>query len=435
MNSHDEGGFTLIELIVVTAVIPLIVGALAFGLVSMFSLQSGVSSRLTASGDAQIVSSYFVKDVESAAYLTTNQNSTGTQCGPGTQLLGLEWSFNQTTGTYSTVVSYVEQSNGTATTYSLVRQVCTSGASSTPSISNTISSDIPNGQLSPSIAPSGGNSATAWVPTAGITSVRFDITEPGATTFAYTLVAVPRASTPVSGQSGTITPPNTNCGFAAPGTGTFASSLCFVDFSSTNLSASCAAPSYVAAGLPANSGTLTFDICVTGGPVVAASIPTYSNGPNDGAYLGNNGFYTGIPGSPALYQINEGSQGQPTTIVTITNIQARDAQNNPSSNFEMVTGDAESTDGGESMTWTSDQTLNQLPGNSIGNACNDPDVQSGKDFTGVGTTTVVCAEPGDAPASQKTGTPILETQDPTSMTITMVGGGKEAMFLGLLRQS
>jgi prepilin-type N-terminal cleavage/methylation domain-containing protein len=431
MNRSDEGGFTLIELVVVSSIIPLVVGALAFGLVQMLSLQSGVSSRLTASGDAQVVSAYFVKDVESAAYLTTNQNSAATQCGSGTQLLGLEWSFNQTTGNYSTVVSYVEQSNGTATSYSLVRQVCTSGASSTPSSSNTISSDIPNGQLSPSISPSGGNSASAWVSTVGITSVRFDITEPGTTTFAYTLVAVPRASTPVSGQSTIITPPNTSCGFAAPGTGTFASSLCFVDFSSANLSATCAAPSAVAAGLPGNSGTLTFNVCVTGGPVVATTVPTYSNGPNDGAFLGNNGFYTGIPGNPALYQVNEGT----TSVVKITNIVALDAQNNPSSNFELVTGDAESTDANESMTWTSDQILNQLPGNSIGNACNDPDVQSGKDFTGVGTTTVVCGEPGDAPASQKTGTAMLETQAPTSMTITLGGGGKEAMFLGLLRQS
>jgi prepilin-type N-terminal cleavage/methylation domain-containing protein len=435
MTSRDEGGFTLIELIVVTSVIPLIVGALAFGLVSMFSLQSGVSSRLTESGDAQVVSAYFVKDVESAAYLTTNQNSTSTQCGSGTQLLGLEWSFNQTTGAYSTVVSYVEQSNGTATSYSLVRQVCTSGASSTPSSSHTISSDIPNGQLSPSISPSGGNSATAWVSTVGITSVRFDITEPGATTFAYTLVAAPRASTPVSGQSSSVVPSNTNCGFAAPGTGPYASSLCFVDFSNANLSASCGAPSQVTAAVTNTPYTMTFNVCVTGGPVVATSIPTYFNPPYGGAFLGINGFYTGIPGNPALYQIYEGSQGQPTTVVNITNIQVLDARNNPAVGWQLVTGDAESTDAGESMTWNSSVILNQLPYNSIGNACNNPDVQSGKTFTGVGTTTVVCAEPSDAPSSQKTGTVMLESLSPSSVTITMVGAGKEAMFLGLLLQA
>jgi prepilin-type N-terminal cleavage/methylation domain-containing protein len=432
MKRRDEGGFTLIELIIVTSIIPLVVGALAFGLVSVFSLQSGVSSRISESGDAQVVSSYFVKDVESAASLTTNQNSANTQCGSGTQLLGLEWSFNQSTGTYSTVVSYVEQSNGTATSYSLVRQICTSGASSTPSSTNTISNDIPTGQLSPSIFPSGGNSSTGWISTVGVTSVQFGIAEAGTTSFAYTLVAVPRASSPVSGQSSSIGPPNTSCGFAAPGTGPYASSLCFVDFSNANLSATCAAPSQVSAGVTNTPYTMTFNVCVTGGPVVATSIPTYFNPPYGGAFLGINGFYTGIPGSPALYQINEGSQGQPTTVVTITNIQVLDARNNPSTGWELVTGDAESTDAGESMTWASSAILNQLPNNSIGNACANPDVQSGKSFTGTGTTTVVCSEPSDAPSTQKTGTVMLESLSPTSLTVTMYGTGKEAMFLGLL---
>jgi hypothetical protein len=62
-------------------------------------------------------------------------------------------------------------------------------------------------------------------------------------------------------------------------------------------------------------------------------------------------------------------------------------------------------------------------------------VQSGKSFTGVGSLTVVCSEPSDAPSTQKTGTVMLESVTPTSLTVTMLGTGKEAMFLGLLLQS
>ena len=85
-----ERGFTLVELLIVVTIIPLIIGALAGGLLEVFSLQSGVANRLGDSADAQVVASTFLKDVQSASSLTTNP-STSTQCGTGTQLLGLEW--------------------------------------------------------------------------------------------------------------------------------------------------------------------------------------------------------------------------------------------------------------------------------------------------------------------------------------------------------
>ena len=81
---------------------------------------------------------------------------------------------------------------------------------------------------------------------------------------------------------------------------------------------------------------------------MAASIPTYTDPPNSEAFLGNNGFYTGIPGNPALYQNQEGT----TSTVTITNIQVLGSGGVPATNWNLVTGDAESTDAGESITWT-----------------------------------------------------------------------------------
>ena len=65
-----------------------------------------------------------------------------------------------------------------------------------------------------------------------MTGVNFLITEPKSS-FAYTLLAVPRASAS-SGQLSNLAAQSSNCGFATIGTGTYASELCFVDFSSYN---------------------------------------------------------------------------------------------------------------------------------------------------------------------------------------------------------
>ena len=92
-RSRAEGGFTLIELLVVLAVLPIIVAALSIAIISMLNLQQGTSSSVGDSADAQTVSAYYEQDVQSASNITTS--SSATQCGPGTQVLGLEWNQNQ----------------------------------------------------------------------------------------------------------------------------------------------------------------------------------------------------------------------------------------------------------------------------------------------------------------------------------------------------
>ena len=94
---HSSGGFTLIELVIVIGVMPLVVGALAVGLLSVFSLQSSVTNRLTDSGDAQVVSVNFQNDVQSASLITTASRPRlrrTTPCQPsgasGFQVLGLQ---------------------------------------------------------------------------------------------------------------------------------------------------------------------------------------------------------------------------------------------------------------------------------------------------------------------------------------------------------
>ena len=195
--------------------------------------------------------------------------------------------------------------------------------------------------------------------------------------------------------------------------------------------------------------TMSFCLTASGAPVSAWIIPTYFAPPTSEAFLGNNGFYTGIPGRPAIYQTAAGS-----TTVTIKNIQVLDANGNPATGWELVSGDAESTDSGESITWTScsaittepsfpnigsgcvvaDPVLSLLPNSptsTIGNACAAPTANNyaNVDLSGIGGQTVECAATVN---SDKTGTVMIDAATPTSLTINMVGTGLEAFFIGLL---
>ena len=69
-GASDEG-FTLIELLIVVTVMPLVVGALAVGILSVFNLNSSVTNRLTDSNDEQVLAANYQNDVQSAALITT----------------------------------------------------------------------------------------------------------------------------------------------------------------------------------------------------------------------------------------------------------------------------------------------------------------------------------------------------------------------------
>ncbi|MGP0031170.1 MAG: type II secretion system protein [Acidimicrobiales bacterium] len=461
-SHHSEQGFTLIELLIVVAVMPIVVGGLAYGLLSVLSLQSSVSNRLSDSGDAQVVSVYYVRDVESAVNLTSSPTAA---CGTGTQLLGLEWSPNPS-GVDQTVVSYTEVTNISAgvTTYSLAREYCASGASATPTTSSVVAHDISASQTAVFIT-CGASAATecagttpayaaGWVSAVGIAFVKFKINAQ-LSSYTYALVATPAVS-PNSGVASTVTAaPTTSCGFATAGTGTYAANLCFVDFTPWNSQTGtpCAGGGIqITAGIVNTPFTMYFCVSVSsaqcngtaitgtslGGVngIEAVPFPTYFDPPTSEAFLGNNGFYTGVPGNPALYQTVECS----TSIVTITNIEVLDGAGNPATGWELTTGDAESTDAGESITWSTGtggpdlHLLPNSPSSAYGNACAAPTTQNpnAADLTGIGTSTVECAA---TVSSDKTGTVMLDALTPTSLTVTLVGTGLQAMILGLLLPS
>lgn len=454
---RPDDGFTLLELIIVVAILPIVVGGIAVGLIAIFSIQGSVSHRLSDSADAQIVSSNFVEDVQSALQITTS--STATQCGTGTQLLGLAWNLNTTTNTYQTVVSYSEFKKGTS--YMLRRSYCTNGTSATPTSKKTVSFDIAANLAPPTISPASINTlaASGWTSSQPVTNVLFSITEPQSG-YTYSLSAVPANSSPPStaGQP-IVVASNTTCGFAATegGTvsnGTYAQTLCFVDFSAYNASEA-AAPGCqeLVAGIPGGY-TLSFCMSESGNqPMYAAPLPTYPE-----AFLGNTltnaqgqtlPFYTGLgcsdstppengQGVPApscidaaMYQTDSGFG--PTNTLTFTDISVTTATGAPATGWEFVSADAETTDTNEQITWTSNQVLNLLPnspGSPYGDTCDNLPSWNGPQ--GLGTTQVVCQSGSQETSATKTGTPMVEALTPTTMTVGMKGAGLEGIAVGLL---
>ncbi len=225
-----------------------------------------------------------------------------------------------------------------------------------------------------------------------------------------TLLVVTAAPIPA-----TAAPTAATCSFATAGTGTFARTLCWFDLSGYNAaSAGSAAGQSMTVGLPGGY-SISFTLKVTGGAVAPNAFPTFS-----GAYLGNKA-YTGVAGKPALYQTGSGT----TTTAALSAISVVDAKGNPVTGYSFVGADAEATDTGESITWTSDQPLSLI--SSLGNACFN------------GTTSIVTfatppttAKCSSTVSSTKTGTAILAAEHPSTFAQTMVGAGKQAVAFGVL---
>ncbi len=247
-KNHRDDGFTLIELLVTLTILPLVIGALSYGIIAVFSLNSQTSSRLTDTADSQVVASLYQKDVQAAGYITTDSDSSP-QCGAGTgtQLLALESVPNQKTHSFQTVISYVAvpATSGTGTTYSLVRLYCTNG-STTPVTQTTLAFDLPSPTsatapltppaiscstgASPDVCSSTGQQWTqGYVPAQDIGTVTFNVTEP-ASTYNYVLAASPAASTSFN-SGGVASTPAATCESTTGLSGPDAGQLCFIDFS------------------------------------------------------------------------------------------------------------------------------------------------------------------------------------------------------------
>ena len=434
-SKPDNQGFTLIELIIVMTVAPIIIGALAAGLIAIFSLQSGVANRLGDSSDAQVVAASFTKDVQGASSITTNATPL---CGSGTQLIGLEW------GGSTDVISYVEQLQSTTSTYSLVRNVCDLGPSPTayeldvslvrsartlPTNRSVLAvqftrTPVRSGRVRRDDGDQhgGGNPGVhGWHDVAAVPDQR-----------AQELVSVYQlAATPARGNSTTnLGGENLNtpsfCGFALPGTGTYASTMCFVGFTTPELEAAYPSKGNTCTSTdPGQQGVdlsvdvpggyvMTFCLTVVPGsgesqsatnpsPLEAVSTPigggtcdTQKSGPcdwgqksNGQGFLGNdntvNGtptpFYAGIgcPSStptlqsnvvtsscidPAIFQTTNGG----LDTITLSDIHVTDPQGDSATGYEVITVDAETIDPNGYIKWTSTSPASKpLPFNLVPN--------------------------------------------------------------------
>ena len=86
--------------------------------------------------------------------------------------------------------------------------------------------------------------------------------------------------------------------------------------------------------------------------VMPCPLPTYFDPPTSEAFLGNNGFYTGVPGDPALYPNAEGSN----RLDHDHEHRAPGLERQPSHRTGSSSPATPSPPTpGESMTWTSDQ--------------------------------------------------------------------------------
>ncbi len=460
---NDESGFTLVELLIVITILPLIVGALSVGLIAVFSLQAGVTSRISHTADAQAVSANFERDIQGAQQVTT-QTSSDPSCGAtsgSTQLLGLESNLDAATGNYQTMISYlsipVAATSTAAATNEIVRAYCTGeplvlqnsqilafdvsiAGTSTTNNNSVMTMTCVNGQTTLCA-----NASTGWLNAQNVSDITLAVDDPS-NNDPYTLVGSPIASTSTTNNGSPINSKSTtSCELATAGSGNLAPNLCFVDFSPVSGAALLAATSggclEMSVALP-NDDTMYFCLSISGGKVLPWYLPTYPE-----AFLGNSiggiPFYTGVGGDPALYQRVEGT----TSVITFSQISVVNSLGIPATGWETVSTDAESTDSGESITRTSDATLNVIANGEsgqiqpMGNACLDdgslPGGASG--LTGNGTNTITCSgtvvvggTTYNITGGQKTGTAMVWAAAPKTMTVTMVGTGLEAITFGML---
>jgi len=458
-----EHGFTLVELLIVVTILPLIAGALSAGLIAVFSLQSGVASRLSHTADAQAVSANFARDVQGAGQVTTDPTGLKPECAApsgATQLLGLE-SDLAGTGVYQTVISYysvpVAATTTAAATNEIVRTYCTGANTAVAQSSEILAFDVSvsgtqtalNNSLMTVTCVNGAaslcaNASTGWVGAQNVSTVSFAVDDQSNNN-PYTVVGSPIASTSTTNNGSPINSKATSkCELATPGSGNLAATLCFVDFSSVTGSALLATQNggclEMSVALP-DDYTMYFCMSMSGTKALPWYMPTYSQ-----AFLGNTisgqPFYTGVTGSPALYQRAAG-----TSVITFSNISVVSPLGVPATGWEAVSTDAESTDSGESINWTSDAVLNVIANGEVGqtqpmgNACLDdgslPNGASG--LTGNGTTSITCSgsvtvngTTYNITGGPKTGAAMVWAAAPTTMTVTMIGGGLEAMSFGML---
>jgi prepilin-type N-terminal cleavage/methylation domain-containing protein len=203
-HANGEQGFTLIELLVVVVILPLVAGAIAIAMLSVFTEQNSVTTRTSNSGDTSVLSANFVKDVQSAQSITTDPSVAGpSPCVTTSGILSLQWTVPGAGQT--NVVSYAIVKQGTSNR--LVRYSC----AGTQTLSTTVVAHSVQSGLTATVTGSSCSMFTCapiqvsngWASAVGVSGVTLAVQAPeatslGTTTDSYTLTGVPRVSNNVS---------------------------------------------------------------------------------------------------------------------------------------------------------------------------------------------------------------------------------------------
>ncbi len=344
-RSGTEMGFTLVELLVVLVIMPVIIGAIADVVVTSLRDQSGVSGRLSDSSSAELTSAYYIRDVQSAAFVTTDAQATlPSPCGTGVATaqfeLGLSW--GSTTAAGGANVAYWED----PTTGVLTRYYCPTG-SITPSSTELIAHGLSttNGiQATVSPGSAGAEAASGWTATDGISGITLAATE-SASSYSFSLVGAPRVSSPFSEgltPGGTPAPPGPPDPMLLLGDGSGAGKLlscggngeiniggtAYIDSSSKGAAQLSGNANLTATNidlLPGatieTSGNAAFSPPLTGtgskvfDPYSGLATPTGSNAPNPTTSGGTTTYYPGVYTSQLILSGNSSNQFQSGTYI------------------------------------------------------------------------------------------------------------------------
>ena len=216
-----ESGFTLIEMLVTFLIIPVLIGAATFSLIGLMKGHATVANRLTSSADAQVVSSSYFNDLQSASLVTLDPNATQpVVCPPSlpnadTWLLGFQ--VPATAGQSVLDISYGLVPSSTfgtpsSSTLALVRWQCSvndQGQVIYDSMAN-LASHVPSSNLQVSISGVSCSltassscltdpttaAQSAWISTYGMRTVSIDVVDTGIAGtgggWSYSLGASPR---------------------------------------------------------------------------------------------------------------------------------------------------------------------------------------------------------------------------------------------------
>lgn len=204
-RADRDQGFTLIELIVVIAILPLVIGAISVALISVISQQSTAAHKVSDSADTTVLSAVFTKDVQSAQYVTTKTSvAAPSPCDTSSPVVSFQWP--STGGTV--VVSYAVAQRSGSNNDSLFRHSCQGDTVDSRvvayNVQSSLTAEVSGNSCTPYSCSAAKTAAAAgWTPAAGMKSISLTVAAPektnsGTATYSYTLVGVPRTSNNIS---------------------------------------------------------------------------------------------------------------------------------------------------------------------------------------------------------------------------------------------